>query len=246
MFNKAYSRKTTTTKALRTGLGILTWVLGLAVSTQGLAQGTSNPDPWQQWNESMFKFNDYFDQRLVRPAARTYGAVVPSTVRLGIGNFFSNIDDINELLNNLLQAKYSHALSDGGRLVLNSTIGFGGVFDVASELGLEKHQEDFGQTFGSWGVPSGPYMVLPIFGASTLRDSFGLIFDTMTNPLQYNNDNAMRIAAFSLEEIHGRQQLLIFDELQSFDRYLFLREGYLQRRDFLVNDGVIEDEFGSF
>jgi phospholipid-binding lipoprotein MlaA len=204
------------------------------------------PDPWRSANERVFAFNDYFDQILVRPAATTYTTFVPRIARQGIGNFFSNINDINVFVNDLLQLKFDDALSDSGRFLINSSVGLGGLIDVAFNFGLRKNEEDFGQTFGRWGVQSGNYVVLPVFGTSNVRDAFGLVLDTLLNPFQYLGDDSLWISMFLLEEIDNRASLLALDELVSGDRYLFYREAYIQNRIYLLNDGQIEDEFGSF
>jgi|TARA_B110000438_G_scaffold296480_1_gene341250 phospholipid-binding lipoprotein MlaA len=224
---------------------LLCLTFGLAISAPTLAPAQSE-DPWRPANEAVFAFNDYFDQLLVQPAATIYGIFIPRFARQGIGNFFSNVDDINVLVNGLLQMKFDSVLSDSGRFVLNSTVGVVGVFDVATSFGLLKNEEDFGQTLGSWGVAPGPYIMLPVFGASNLRDSFGLILDTLFNPIQYQSDASLRVSLFSLEEIDSRSSLLALDELISGNRYLFVREAYNQRREYLVKDGVIEDQFGAF
>ena len=203
-------------------------------------------DPWREANQRIYAFNDYFDQLLVRPLASSYTFFMPRVVRQGIGNFFSNVRDANIAANNLLQFKYQDALSDTGRFLINTTIGVGGLIDIATSFSLEKHEEDFGQTFGAWGMSSGPYVVLPVFGASNLRDSFGLILDTIFNPLPYIDSTPAKITFFVVEEIDSRSGLLALDELISGDKYLFVREAYVQNREYLVIDGEIEDEFGSF
>ncbi len=203
-------------------------------------------DPWLETNRRIFRFNDFFDQVLVRPVASSYTLLMPRMARQGVGNFFSNIDDINVFVNDLLQLKMQAALSDSGRFLINSTVGLGGVLDVASSLGLDKNEEDFGQTLGHWGVPSGPYVMLPVFGASNVRDSFGLVLDTLFNPLQYQGDDSIRLSLFVVQEVDTRASLLALDELISGDKYLFIREAYVQRREYLVNDGMVEDGFGDF
>ena len=203
-------------------------------------------DPWRNTNQRIFAFNDYFDQLLVRPITLTYTLFAPRAVRQGVGNFFSNSRDINIAANNALQLKFQAAISDAGRVAVNSTIGIAGIFDVASSLGLEKHEEDFGQTFGAWGLGSGPYLVLPVFGASNLRDALGLVLDTAFNPIQYLEEASLRLALFSAEEIDSRSGLLALDELVSGDKYVFFREASIQNRTYLINDGQIEDEFGNF
>ena len=203
-------------------------------------------DPWRNANERVFRFNDFFDTILVRPLALSYTTFVPRFMRQGIGNFFSNINDINVFVNDVLQFKLEDAASDGGRFLLNSTVGVVGFLDVASELGLQKNQEDFGQTLGAWGVSSGPYVVLPVFGTSTVRDSFGLVLDTVFNPIQYLDSEGVRFTLFVTEHIDWRSSVLALDELVTGDRYLFYREAYLQNRDYLVNDGQVDDGFDDF
>jgi len=203
-------------------------------------------DPWRAANERVFRLNDYFDQLIVKPVASAYTTFIPRFARQGIGNFFSNIDDINVLVNDLLQLKLDAAMNDSGRFLVNSTIGLGGVLDVASGFGLYKNEEDFGQTLGSWGVGAGPYVMLPVFGASNVRDSFGLVLDTLFNPIQYHNEESLRLTLFLVKETDSRSGLLALDDLITGDRYLFVREAYVQRREYLVTDGQLEDEFGDF
>ncbi len=211
-----------------------------------LALQAQTNDPWRDTNERIFAFNDFFDRILVRPVATTYTTFVPRFARQGIGNFFSNLNDINVFVNDLLQLKFDAALSDSGRFAINTTLGIVGFIDVASDLGLQKNEEDFGQTLGYWGVESGPYVVLPVFGSSNVRDSFGLVLDTLFNPIQYHDEAEVRLSLFVLQETDTRASLLSLDELVSGDRYLFFREAYVQRRQYLVNDGQVEDEFGGF
>lgn len=203
-------------------------------------------DPWQKTNRRLFRFNDFFDTILVRPVAVIYSNGIPRPIRQGIGNFFSNIDDINVFVNDLLQLKLNDAITDSGRFLINTTVGLVGVMDVASSFGLNKNEEDFGQTLGFWHVPAGPYVVLPGIGPSSVRDSFGLVLDTLFNPVQYQEYYTVRTGFFVLQEIDSRASVLALDELISGDKYLFMRDAYLQRREFLVADGMLEDEFGSF
>lgn len=219
-------------------------LLSAAASPAGLTAQTE--DPWEEANRRSFAFNDFFDRLVVRPVASTYNLFVPRFIRQGIANFFSNINDVNVLFNNLMQLKIEEALSDSGRILINSTVGLGGVLDIASDVGLRKNEEDFGQTLGAWGVGSGPYVVLPMFGASNLRDSFGLVLDTLFNPIQYQNDEELRYGLYMLQEVDTRSSLLSLEELVTGDRYLFFREAYIQRREYLVNDGRSEEEFGEF
>jgi len=213
-----------------------------------LANGAAaqTEDPWRETNERLFRLNDYFDQLIVRPVASGYTLFIPRAARQGIGNFFSNIDDINVLVNDLLQFKLDAAMNDSGRLLVNSTLGLGGILDIASGFGLYKNEEDFGQTLGHWGVGAGPYVMLPVFGASNARDSIGLVLDTLFNPIQYLDEESLRLTLFLVKETDSRSGLLALDELITGDRYLFVREAYAQRREYLVTDGQVEDEFGDF
>jgi len=203
-------------------------------------------DPWRKTNTIVFKWNDYFDQLIVKPSAFAYTTFIPRFLRQGIGNFFSNVDDINVLANDILQFKFAAAAGDSSRLLVNSTIGVAGFLDVASSVGLRKNEEDFGQTLAVWGVSSGPYVMLPVFGASTIRDSFGLVLDTVFNPLQLIEDRSLRLGLFLVDETDSRSDVLALDELITGNRYLFIRDAYLQRREYLINDGLLVDPFGDF
>lgn len=237
--------KTIAGAARASTLAFVLCVCGLGTQTEAQTE-----DPWNSLNQRAFRFNDFFDQLIVRPLAATYTTFLPRFARQGVGNFFSNIDDVNVFVNDLLQLKLDDALSDSGRLLINTTIGVGGVFDFASDFGLQKNEEDFGQTLGRWGVKSGPYVMLPVFGASNVRDSFGLVLDTLLNPIQYRVNGTPRYALFALRETDTRSSLLALDELIIGDRYLFIREAYLQRREYLVHDGNVvssfDDGFGDF
>lgn len=202
-------------------------------------------DPWESANRKVFQFNAFFDTRVVRPVAITYSTLMPPLVQQGISNFFSNIDDIKVTLNDLLQFKLDAAASDSARLVLNSTVGLVGFIDVATPVGFVKNEEDFGQTFGVWGMPAGPYMIIPTVGPSNVRDTLGWLLDIAFNPFVYG-DSSVSIPAYATEQVSNRVGLLAFDELVFGDEYIFVREAYLQRRDYLIKDGEVEDEFGDF
>ncbi len=203
-------------------------------------------DPFIGVNRLIFGFNEYLDNLLLRPLAVGYFNHVPRPVQVGVTNFFGNIDDVNTLANNLLQGKIPEAISDCGRILINSTVGIGGLIDVASELGLEKRQEDFGQTLAVWGVESGPYIILPVFGASSTRDALGLFVDSLLNPIYQIEDDAVRASAFGAERLEWRTGLLPAESLITGDRYLFLREAHFQQREFEIEDGALEDPFGDF
>ncbi len=211
------------------------------------ASALADNDPWEPVNARIYTFNSYLDSWLLRPVAVGYTKVIPQPVRTGIENFFYNINDVNVMTNNLLQLKVRDAVSDSGRLLLNTTVGLAGFIDVASTVGLQRHQEDFGQTLGRWGVGPGPYVVLPFFGASTMRDSFGLSADWFINPIRQINDEPARNGLFILGQIDLRASLLEFEGMISGDEYLFVREGYLQQREYLILDGEIAyDDYEDF
>lgn len=222
-------------------------IIFVSVGNHGISTAhAQTEDPWRNANEGVFRFNDFFDQHLVKPVATAYILFIPRVVRQGIGNFFNNINEINVFVNDLLQLKLGDAASDSGRFLINSTIGIVGIIDIASDMGLQRNEEDFGQTLGKWGVHSGPYVVLPVFGPSNLRDSFGLVLDTLFNPIQYQDDSSLRFTLLLVEQIDTRSSLFALEELIVGNKYLFLREAYMQRRDYLVKDGQVEDQFGSF
>jgi phospholipid-binding lipoprotein MlaA len=203
-----------------------------------------NRDPWEPWNRKVYAFNDVADQWVLTPLARGYQWVTPDPVETGIGNVFSNLLDINVVINDLLQFKLKQAFSDSGRFLINTTVGVGGLFDVASPMGLVKHREDFGQTLGKWGVSSGPYLVVPFLGPFTIRSGMGTIGDSSLDAVGQISHVPTRNQTWAVRQVHGRAALLATEALITGDRYTFIRDAYLQHRDYLVNDGVIEDDFG--
>lgn len=216
-------------------------------------------DPLERFNRSMYIFNDKLDQYVLKPVATGYDKVTPAPVQKGVSNFFSNLDDILVMANDLLQLKLLQFGSDLGRFVVNSTLGIGGLIDWASDIGLPKHNEDFGQTLGYWGMPSGPYLVLPLLGPSTVRDTTGLVIDgerldPIWNKLEDGApfkrrelDVALGLSALKVVDV--RASLLksesILDEA-ALDKYSFIREAYLQRRQHLVYDGNPPQEPAEF
>lgn len=224
---------------------ILMWVSVALVAGCATTQQTERVakiDPFESINRAVFTFNENADEYVIKPAAEAYQFVLPEFVRTGVTNFFSNIGDIFVAVNNLLQGKPGNAANDIGRFLVNSTIGILGLFDVATEAGLEKNKEDFGQTLGVWGVPSGPYVVLPLFGPSSIRDTAGLVVDIKTdfilNSNQLNHDQ--KVGSTVLRVVNQRANLLNASQLledAAFDKYSFLRDSYLQRRFNQVHDG---------
>ena len=210
-----------------------------ALSLTGCAS-LSQKDPYEKFNRSMFAFNDAVDTHALKPAATAYKAVLPSFVQTGVNNFFSNLSDVWSSANNLMQGKGERGLSDFTRVLFNSTFGLGGVIDIASEAGLAKHNEDFGQTLGYWGVPPGPYIMLPILGPSTLRDTAGLPVDIAADPWGYRVSSRTRNVGTVVRVVDQRAVLLDATNLMeeaALDRYEFIRDGYLQQRKSKVFDG---------
>lgn len=197
-------------------------------------------DPLEGFNRAMFSFNETVDGLIVKPAATLYNDILPEPVNKGVTNFFGNIDDVVVFANDLFQFKFAHAMNDLGRITFNSTIGLLGFIDVATPMGMKKRDEDFGQTLGHWGMGTGPYLVLPIFGPSSIRDGVGLVVDAYIDPINDIEDNSTRNQMIVVEAIDLRADLLsaskVFDEA-ALDRYLFIRDAYLQRRLNQVHDG---------
>jgi phospholipid-binding lipoprotein MlaA len=235
---------------------LLIFGLSLLSGCTTLEGPAEDHDPYESFNRSMYKFNDTLDQYALKPVAKGYNAVTPTPVKKGVSNFFSNLGDVVVIFNDLLQFKFGQFFSDSGRLLINSTIGIYGLIDWASDMGLEKHNEDFGQTLGTWGVTSGPYLVMPFFGPGSVRDTTGLVVDSNNfSPIQLEvhegtpfpdrNSNV----SFSLTLINAvdrRAKLLKAERLlnlAALDPYIYIREAYLQRRYNQVHDGNPPEEY---
>lgn len=215
-------------------------VLLLATALSGCATSGNPKDPIEGFNRAMFAFNEGVDTVIIKPVAQGYDAVMPDPVRTGVTNFFGNIADFFIGVNNLLQGKPDQAVGDLGRVLVNSTVGILGVVDVASGMGLEKHEEDFGQTFGRWGVGDGAYVVLPIFGPHSVRDTAGLVLDMAADPVGNLDHVATRNTLTVLRLVDTRADLLPADKVieeAALDKYSYVRDGYLQRRRNQVHDG---------
>lgn len=217
------------------------FLLLVSLALAGCASTSNNPkDPLESFNRSVYYFNDTVDSAVVKPVAHGYNAVVPGPVKLMISNFFSNLNDITVAINNLLQLKITKAASDCGRVVINSTVGLFGIIDIATPVGLKKHNEDFGQTLGYWGVGSGPYLMLPFLGPSSIRDGIGLATDSTTDvvwridPVNVRNWTATTRAVDTRADLLDKEKVL---DAAAVDRYAFIRDSYLQRRRSLVYDG---------
>jgi phospholipid-binding lipoprotein MlaA len=200
-------------------------------------------DPWERMNRATYRFNDKFDHAIARPVARAYRKT-PQFVQTGMHNFFTNLDYPIVMVNDLLQGELKPFLTDTVRLVLNTTIGIGGLFDPATSAGLDKNDRDFGQTLGKWGVKKGPYLILPFLGPSDVRDTVGRVADDFSTPRQYIRNTYVDYGLLVLDDIDVRAGLLDADRLldSAYDPYAFMRNAYLQRRDFKVNGGQSPSE----
>ena len=225
-------------KSLTTRLAclfLLVFMLGGCATVQ-------NPrDPFEPFNRAVYDFNEGFDKVVARPVAEVYRTVLPSPLRQGVRNFFSNLNDVLVALNNLLQGKFHAALNDFSRIVINTSIGLLGILDVASAAGIEKNDEDFGQTLGWWGIGDGPFIVLPFLGPSTGRDVVGRVGDYFTDPVGYVDPTRARNQLWGTRAVNRRAELLDASTIlqtAALDPYEFVRDAYLQRRRSLIHDGA--------
>lgn len=208
-----------------------------------LSRADSDKDPWEGINRPIFSFNDTLDTYALKPLAQGYQFVMPGIVQDGIHDFFNNLGEVKNLANNLLQAKFQRAGVDTSRFLLNSTLGLAGLIDVATPMGLQRSDQDFGQTLGRWGVKSGPYLVLPFLGPSTLRDAPAILPDAYANPVRYIGDVPTRNSLYGVSLIDGRAQYLTAEKLMTGDKYNFIRSVYLQSRAFKIEGGDVKDDF---
>jgi phospholipid-binding lipoprotein MlaA len=202
-------------------------------------------DPWENWNRKVFAFNEGLDQKVLKPVATAYSEIVPQPVRIGVGNFFGNVKDAWSAVNNMLQGKVQQSIQDVTRFGTNTLFGLFGFVDVATEMGLDHQYEDFGQTLGRWGLGAGAYVVLPLFGPSTVRDAAALPLDRAASPALIINDGSTQAGIITLQLIDTRARLLgasrVIDDI-SLDKYTFIRDAYLQRRRSLVFDGDVPEK----
>jgi phospholipid-binding lipoprotein MlaA len=206
----------------------------------GCAAAPSRDDPFEPLNRAAYQFHDAVDTAVVKPAIKAYIEAVPAPVRTGVSNFFNNIDDLFSAVNDALQGKPEKFSNDLGRVLLNTAFGVGGIFDLASMVGIERGNEDFGQTFGVWGAPQGPYFFIPFLGPTTLRDGTGLAIRFAAGPIGQIHDIPVRNSIYGIGAVDLRAQAEAAGQLvetAALDRYLFIRNAYLQRRRYLVYDG---------
>ena len=200
-------------------------------------------DPFEDLNRVAFQFNENLDENFLKPIAKTYSRFPPK-IKLGVTNFFNNLEDVETSLNQFLQGKPKKSLNDITRFIINSTIGLAGFIDVASKIGLDRHEEDFGQTLAVWGVGSGPYIMLPAFGPSTLRDTLSRPVSSFSSITFHMTDADVNIALKSIDAIETRERLLDVESLLSGDRYSFVKDAYMQSMSYEIKDGIdVEDKF---
>jgi phospholipid-binding lipoprotein MlaA len=212
----------------------------LAAGCTAMTDRAEAYDPWEGMNRKTFAFNDALDRAVMKPIAKGYEAIAPAPVRQGVNNFFGNLEDVGTSLNNILQGKIGEGLSDAGRVVVNTVIGIAGLFDVATGMGLEKHEEDFGQTLGVWGVAPGPYFVIPLLGPSTMRDAPARFVDPQWYWARYLDNDTLYWSIWGFDKVRIRANLFkaegVLDEA-AIDKYTFIRDAWWQRRRNQVYDG---------
>lgn len=215
----------------------------LCLTTAAAHAGDNPEDPWEGFNRGVFGFNKFADTYVLKPVAKGYDWVVPQPIDNGISNVFDNLGETKNFLNDVLQFKFADAGTDVTRFVINTTVGVLGIFDFASGWGFDKNTEDFGQTLATWGFGTGPYVVLPFLGPSNIRDGIGLIPDAYSVPQAYIDHDQTKWSVYGVDVIDTRADLLAAEELVQGDEYSFIRDVYLQRREFLASDGAVEDDF---
>lgn len=226
-------------------MSVITTATAIEGSPDYYEEEFRNPDPWEPVNRVVFRFNDTLDTYALKPVAKGYDRIMPQFLNDGVSNVFNNLGEPKNLINNVLQGKLGDAGVDLARFLMNTTVGVVGIFDVATRMGLQRNDEDFGQTLGAWGVQSGPYVVLPLFGPSTLRDGSAFAAEGFAG---YNYGSQMdhvpsRNTAVAVDVVDTRAGLLSQERLIRGDKYRFIRNAWLQNREFKVRDGQVVDEF---
>ena len=206
--------------------------------------GEEIDDPFEDLNRDIFIFNEKLDEKLLKPAALTYRKVTPQFARTGVTNFFNNLEEIDTTINQVLQGEIKYAFNDASRFVINSTIGLLGLIDVASKMGLERHEEDFGQTLGVWGFNSGPYIMIPFLGPSNPRDLLSRPISSFLSGTLAMEDNDVKLTLIGIDALETRERLLDAETLIIGDKYIFVKDAYVQSREYEINNGSTEnDEF---
>ena len=199
-------------------------------------------DPFEDLNRDIFIFNEKLDEKLLKPAAIAYRKVVPQFARSGVTNFFNNLEEIDTTINQVLQGEIKYAFNDAGRFVINTTIGLFGLIDVASKMGLERHEEDFGQTLGVWGFDSGPYIMIPFLGPSNPRDLLSRPISSFLSGTFAMEDDDVKITLVGIDALETRERLLDAETLIIGDKYIFIKDAYVQSREYEINNGSTEDD----
>mgnify|MGYP003324390132 FL=1 len=199
-------------------------------------------DPFEDLNRDIFIFNEKLDEKLLKPAAIAYRKVVPQFARSGVTNFFNNLEEIDTTINQVLQGEIKYAFNDAGRFVINTTIGLFGLIDVASKMGLERHEEDFGQTLGVWGFDSGPYIMIPFLGPSNPRDLLSRPISSFLSGTFAMEDDDVKITLVGIDALETRERLLDAETLIIGDKYIFVKDAYVQSREYEINNGSTEDD----
>tara|TARA_Y100000768_G_C23953779_1_gene671658 strand:+ start:321 stop:1037 length:717 start_codon:yes stop_codon:yes gene_type:complete len=213
----------------------------LSLSTH--AFGDDANDPFENLNRKTFEFNENMDEKILKPIAETYSELPPK-IKLGFSNFFNNLEEVDTFVNQLLQGKPKESINDFTRFIINTTIGLGGFIDVASKVGLERHEEDFGQTLAVWGVGQGPYIMLPILGPSTLRDTLSRPVSSFLSVTFHMTETDVNLALKGMDAIETREKLLDVEALLSGDKYAFVKDAYIQSMYYEIKDGEdVEDDF---
>lgn len=224
--------------------------VGLLLPSLALASGplteTNTNDPFEEANRVVFAFNDRLDQWVLKPLAQGYRAVLPDVAERGVGNVFLNLSEFNSAANSILQGKLDAAMASGGRFAVNTTLGIGGLFDVASAMGMKSQYTDLGETLAVWGVPRGPYLMVPFFGPYTARSALGASVDVYLSPEAYISSTRGRNSLYGIRVLDERAELLDADALLSGDRYVFLRDAYLQRRAAEIEVESSDGDFSDF
>ncbi len=226
-------------------LSIMALSLGGCASLKGPGSPGQKLDPWENWNRKVFGFNEKIDENVLKPVATAYSEVVPAPARLGVDNFFGNVADAWSAVNLFLQGRLKTGVLQTMRFAVNTTLGFGGVLDISTEVGLERHSEDLGKTFGRWGTGTGAYIVWPLLGPSSVRDSFALPFDRRASPALLLDSGNAQFGITVLQAVNARSNFLRAGEMLdgiALDKYTFIRDAYLTRRGSFEEDGGDEYE----
>jgi phospholipid-binding lipoprotein MlaA len=221
---------------------IINKLFSIVVITAFLCINIAANDPFEDINRQIWTFNEFLDDNVAKPTAEIYTAVTPQFIEIGLSNFFRNLNELDNTANQLLQGHPILALNDFSRFIVNSTVGLGGFFDVGSKIGLERHDEDFGQTLGAWGVPSGPFLMIPIYGPSTPRGLAGRSVSTVLGGTFAIEETDVRVAITALDALETRARYLEVETLIIGDRYAFIRESYLQYQEFESSNGADQSD----